>query len=363
VWEMEKDNKLSNAKGVLILFVVFGHVIEMYNGQFKNLYIFIYAFHMPLFVFLSGYLAKRVKLSKVINFLFLYLIFQTFFNWFKNVLGQFDGSPFQYETPQYHLWYLVSMVGWYLIALLLTRVKVLSKISKWKKYIVIFILCFFSRWFVEEVYAAIRFFYRDFDTYTLSYQRTITFAPFFFAGFYMSKGTLMKLYSSINNVKIKFSLISVVSLISFILFQNDTIIENAFRGSYGFEWFIGQDGNMGEYLATVGIQYFISFLLCYILMNLISSKRSVLTKWGDNSLAIFLFHPIFVFSLWQFELLKTWDTDTKLIFFIFVSVGITLFLGTNMFSSITKYVCNPNISAEKMVGYVKLFKRKITTTE
>jgi fucose 4-O-acetylase-like acetyltransferase len=360
---LQKDNKLSNAKGVLIFFVVLGHVMEMYNGPFKNLYIFIYSFHMPLFVFLSGYLAKRVKFNKVINFLLLYLIFQTFFNWFKNVLGQFEGSPFEYETPQYHLWYLVSMVGWYLIALLLTRVKVLSTISNWKKYIVIFLLCFFSRWFVDQVYDVIRFFYIDFDTYTLSYQRTITFAPFFFAGFYMTKETLMKLYSSINNVKIKFSLISAVSLISLIFFQDQTIIENAFRGSYGSEWFLGQDGTIGDYLATVGSQYLISFLLCYILMNLISSNRSVLTKWGDNSLAIFLFHPIFVFSLWQFEFLKTWDADTKLIFFIFVSVGITLFLGTNMFSRVTKYICNPNISAEKMVGYLKVFKTKITSTE
>ena len=53
---------LDNLKVVLIFFVVFGHVIEYYikdNSVLRTIYIFIYIFHMPLFVFVSGYLSKN----------------------------------------------------------------------------------------------------------------------------------------------------------------------------------------------------------------------------------------------------------------------------------------------------------------
>ena len=63
---MEKLKKryylLDNLKVILIFFVVFGHVIEYYindNSILMTLYIFIYIFHMPLFIFISGYLSKN----------------------------------------------------------------------------------------------------------------------------------------------------------------------------------------------------------------------------------------------------------------------------------------------------------------
>ena len=59
---MEKNSRLDYidlAKGVVILLVVAGHIIEgnFYRAEKEPLHVFIYAFHMPLFFLLSGYVA------------------------------------------------------------------------------------------------------------------------------------------------------------------------------------------------------------------------------------------------------------------------------------------------------------------
>lgn len=63
--EIVRDPYLDIVKGMLILFVVFGHMLESGYGAMGNtLYHFIYSFHMPLFIFISGYLTKSVQSPK-----------------------------------------------------------------------------------------------------------------------------------------------------------------------------------------------------------------------------------------------------------------------------------------------------------
>src|SRR5699024_10109746 len=97
-----KDLRMSNLKGILIFLVVFGHFIEIYKKEYYELFVFIYAFHMPVFIFISGYFAKRMRKSKIINLILLYLIFQTFLN---VILFLTDDTPFQftYGEPHFHL--------------------------------------------------------------------------------------------------------------------------------------------------------------------------------------------------------------------------------------------------------------------
>lgn len=73
-----RDNYWDQAKGVLILLVVFGHVLEQcLNGRINTTtYSWIYTFHMPLFVFVSGYFT-RIK------------DFKHYWNGMLNLFGQF----------------------------------------------------------------------------------------------------------------------------------------------------------------------------------------------------------------------------------------------------------------------------------
>ncbi|MGG3906453.1 acyltransferase family protein [Geobacillus stearothermophilus] len=58
----ERDYYFDNAKCALMLLVVFGHFLRPYiDGVLwvHSLYTWIFFFHMPAFIFISGYFAKK----------------------------------------------------------------------------------------------------------------------------------------------------------------------------------------------------------------------------------------------------------------------------------------------------------------
>lgn len=79
----ERDYHLDNVKFILILLVVIGHFIELLadNYEFsRKLFFYIYLFHMPLFVFVTGYFSKtfydgkRIKVEKLLSYFVLFII-------------------------------------------------------------------------------------------------------------------------------------------------------------------------------------------------------------------------------------------------------------------------------------------------
>lgn len=68
---MHKRNyQIENIKIILMFCVIFGHLLESVGGY--NLYKVIYSFHMPMFLFLNGWLAPRNYASKKTMFKLIY---------------------------------------------------------------------------------------------------------------------------------------------------------------------------------------------------------------------------------------------------------------------------------------------------
>ncbi|WP_054754042.1 acyltransferase family protein [Piscibacillus salipiscarius] len=58
---MRREAYFDNARLLFIFFVVFGHLIQPMKGNFETadaLYQWIYIFHIPAFVFISGFFAS-----------------------------------------------------------------------------------------------------------------------------------------------------------------------------------------------------------------------------------------------------------------------------------------------------------------
>ena len=67
-------------KFVLIFTVVLGHIADYYAAEsqvMQGLYMFIYTFHMPLFIFVSGLFSKRTvnefRIDKIFGYIVVYL--------------------------------------------------------------------------------------------------------------------------------------------------------------------------------------------------------------------------------------------------------------------------------------------------
>ncbi|WP_249038034.1 acyltransferase family protein [Tetragenococcus halophilus] len=65
--EKKRDPYFDNAKFLLMILVVFGHMMQPFieNEQWNHdLYYTIFAFHMPAFIFISGFFAKSFDPQK-----------------------------------------------------------------------------------------------------------------------------------------------------------------------------------------------------------------------------------------------------------------------------------------------------------
>lgn len=89
---------IDQLKGIAILLVVLGHVIGYNNCEDSFLWRFIYSFHMPLFMFISGYVAQmtfRIErfgwnetISFLIKKLFIFSLFISYASiWIKNIVS------------------------------------------------------------------------------------------------------------------------------------------------------------------------------------------------------------------------------------------------------------------------------------
>lgn len=109
---VERNYKLDNIKAFLIFLVVFGHLLECFGGSVRWwLYLMIYCFHMPAFVYATGCFARENPQRLVENLIYPYCIYQVLYLLFQRYfLGQ--ENSIQFTTPYWLLWYLMADIFW-----------------------------------------------------------------------------------------------------------------------------------------------------------------------------------------------------------------------------------------------------------
>ncbi|WP_155348086.1 acyltransferase family protein [Acrocarpospora pleiomorpha] len=122
-----RDPFLDNAKFLAIVLVVAGHLIEdLRDVQAAHaLYFFVYLFHMPLFIVISGYLSRNftaLRARKLITSLAVpYVIFELAYSLPRYFLyGKLDITLLD---PYYLTWFLMSLFLWRLSTPLWFQVK------------------------------------------------------------------------------------------------------------------------------------------------------------------------------------------------------------------------------------------------
>lgn len=283
---------IDNSKGLLIFLVVSGHSLEFIRKDYevaRLLYVFIYEFHMPVFVFISGYLSKNVEKGRrnaVRNFLTPFLLFNIIWNLITLVgplflRGEFTELPseqaFSFFTPGWALWYIFAMFLWKIL---------LPDLLKFKN---IFILSIIAGIFVKLS--------GEFGSY-MALSRTITFAPFFLAGYYSSEEKLKRFrkFTRFNILnKVPSILILIIGVLIALIFVNYSNIADEFfwadrsYSNFNIEIFTG----ILLYIAV----YIIGFAFVYVFINLMPENQTFLSKIGKNTLSVYFLHTYFIGSI------------------------------------------------------------------
>lgn len=262
-----RNHYIDNLKAILIFLVVFAHLIETYIGLnivVKYIYVTIYVFHMPFFVFWTGYLAnKNVKYKKIGKYFLLYLVLQAIVAVFRT----FISGAFQFDwliTPYWIFWYLLSYVCWLLLLKAIKNVKLLYVI-----------LAFFVALIVGFV---------PFIGKIMSLSRTITLFPFFLLGTYLKQHPLA--YDKIKS-KLKFILPFLTVLVLVIISTqvvNIDVVNLYFKTPYSDNFQI----------LSRAVVFLFSIILSLQIALVVSNKKTIFTSFGEKTLSIYLLHIIIV---------------------------------------------------------------------
>ncbi len=265
----ERVDLLDNLKGLLIFLVVFGHSLELFKDEYfitQVLYVFIYLFHMPAFVFVSGYLSKNVDKARqtaFTTFFLPFLLFNILWNGIAAIVT-WDLDKFSFITPGWALWYLMSMFLWKISLKDLVRIKYIVPIS-----------------FIVGLGAGI---FGEFNG-ILSLSRTLVFFPFFLIGYFTSEDRFFKLKKPSRF----FSCGIILLALSFAIFICYFKVFPA-EFLYGSDSFQTYTVPIWLGLISRALLYIIGFSFVFVLANTMTAQNTFFSKIGRNTLPIYILH-------------------------------------------------------------------------
>jgi fucose 4-O-acetylase-like acetyltransferase len=271
----ERNPYFDNAKVILIFLVVFGHILSEFlyeDRMVSSIYLFIFLFHMPAFIVISGFFAKGIHkpgyLANVAKKLLIpYLIFQIFYTFYYIVIfnNNLSFSPF---TPRWALWFLLSLFLWNVMLLLFSKIR--------------------HGLLIAVILSLMVGYFSDVDGF-LSLSRTFFFFPFFLLGYYLKEAHFEKLKSK-SNIYVS----AVVMVAIFVLMYKVMPLDER-------AWLMGKQPY--EKLGDITIEfawlmrfsvYVAMSIVTFLFFTLVPSKKTFFTHIGPLTISIYLLHMLLV---------------------------------------------------------------------
>ena len=266
---------VDNIKVLLIFLVVFNHIIafQLVKTDMNVRYVWyaITIFHMPAFIFISGYLSKKPQnpAKNMKNLLIPYILGYSL-TWYAQI---WIGKSVDYELLRPS-----GTVMWYVLALFVYRLT----IEAWGKIRFIVPLSI-----VFALWAGTR---PEFTTY-LSSSRIVVFFPFFVAG-YLWKSDYTDV---VRKFKGKWVLVLVSALLLWAIpnymIANEIPVD-LLRGNHTYQ-LSGMDNMTGIIIRL--LMYLVSFVLVLTFLAVLPDRKLPITFVGRNTMGIYFFHyPIMI---------------------------------------------------------------------
>lgn len=312
----ERDPFFDNAKFILILLVALGHGFELFPGKITDLfYQFIYLFHMPAFVLITGYFAARQKHPRFLRGWVQFLVFQVIFSVLSipNV-GFATAAKKFFLIPFWILWYAFCSLIW-----------------KWITPFITERFGFFS--LPVALFLSLAAGYVPRLGYWFSVSRLVVFYPFYLIGYRFTKDKI----DNIKSLKWPFGLIVFAAAFACLVWLPVKIPVGLLYGSMPYyELNLLPFG--GLYRLAL---YLLSLVLSAAFFSLVPKQRTVFTRLGANTVQPFFIHGIIFTALGPFMRdVFGKNTGAEICFFLLL-VLLIVFLSTDFCAKIFAPVINP----------------------
>ncbi|MBE6752990.1 MAG: hypothetical protein E7559_01325 [Ruminococcaceae bacterium] len=299
--EKVRDYAFDTIKAMLIFLVVFGHVLVSCKGAHPGLqllYECIYTFHVPLFVFVSGFFAKKSVNSRreaVYGALTTFLLFALIFRVVQYIAFPAGRAALlrSWHTPPFAYWYLLCLFYWRFLA---------KDVSRLKKFALPVLTL-----------AGLAFGAVNMNCAIMSVGRAVAFFPFFWLGMVFSGNTV----TAIRRIPKWLGAVIIAAVIGgycwirSILLADPTlltgIISNTTTG--GITSMLQKSLQMSYSYAEMGFtsplwgalvrlcMYAMAFLITVGFISFIPNKKTFLSQVGAGTLCIYVCHTYVVYML------------------------------------------------------------------
>lgn len=264
-----RDPYFDNLKGILICLVCAGHCLNLYrdsNIYCNYLFNLIYAFHMPLFFYISGYFSKNVEKTYKLAFETLIIPaipFELLYYILHVATGADNTEPFL--TPVFAYWFCFTLFFCRALLPYLTKLKGIVPIT--------FILAL-----------AVGFNPHINEIMTLS--RFLCMLPFFLLGFYTTRENMEKIRKANAALVIVLGIASVAAVVALLRF---------FGPDIGFTLRSPYENTNGVLFR--GAQFIVAIPLSLAVMKLTPKSKSYLSEIGKRTLQIYFLHFYFTTAI------------------------------------------------------------------
>ncbi len=271
-------------KFILMFLVVMGHIADLYvkdSSAMRTLYLAVYTFHMPLFIFVSGLFSKTTvnqkRKDRIFGYFVLYVAIKLIF-WLYYGIARGEWS-FSLFTEGNLPWFMLAL---FVFALATVFLKDFSP-----KYVLVFsVLLACVAGYDSEI--------RSF----LSLSRIIVYYPFYYLG-YLADAKKIEEFSRKKSAKAA-SVIIVAAMITVAVLFGEKLywMRPLFTGLNPFAALKDYE-NFGFLLRLA--HYAVAVLMCFAVIVLTPQKTpfAFVTRLGRSTLSIYAFHYILIYILYN----------------------------------------------------------------
>ena len=334
---MNRIAKWDNLKAVLVYLVILGHIVDYFTKDSVNMrriFLFIYIFHMPCFLFISGLFSKRNiderRYYKMFSYLVMYLFIKVLI-WLVNVWIE-GNTSFSLLTESSIPWYVFALFVFSLITVFLKQID-----CRWVMVFVVILGCMAG--------------YDRKLNDTLVGLRILVYYPFFYAGYLCDTAKLEKITDS-KKLRI-LSVLLLVILMVVVYSQIDHIywLRPLLTGRNGYK----KLGEWAEYGFFLRLCYYLFVTVTVVAVISVVPKERIplITKLGQRSFQIYALHSVFIkifmLGLKGNESVRGFSPHYQVMFSVLLGVLVMLLCSFGWIEKILKVIIYPKMQKDKEI--------------